>query len=182
MLDLCVPCKDKGKFRAIYKIVKGVPMCGGCVADYEANPPEEKKPQALQFLEEVKKEKERAPVLAGAREKNMLDPKTIEAIKSDESKLSLSEICEKHGVSWPTAKRYAPNAVSKKGKKPAGGGDTSTTSSRAASTARTRPTRAKHVSKNGASSGSVSDLVGRLREHRDLIDRVITSLEDVSGL
>jgi hypothetical protein len=35
MLDLCIPCKEKGKFRAVYKIVKGVPMCGGCVSDQQ---------------------------------------------------------------------------------------------------------------------------------------------------
>src|SRR5579864_1735184 len=122
MLDLCVPCKEKGKFRAPYKVVNGVPMCGGCVADREANPPEEKKPQALQFLEELKEEKrERAPAAASAGKTTMLEQATIDAIKADESKLSLSEICEKHNVSWPTAKRYAPNAISKKGKKPAGG-------------------------------------------------------------
>jgi hypothetical protein len=116
MLDLCQPCKVKGKFRAPYKMVKGVPMCGGCVADLEANPPEEKKPQTLQFLEGVKNDKEKASTTT------MLDQKTIEAIRADDGKLSLSEICEKHDVSWPTAKRYAPNAVSKKGKRPAGGG------------------------------------------------------------
>jgi len=104
----------------------------------------------------------------------MLEQATIDAIKADESKLSLSEICEKHNVSWPTAKRYAPNAISKKGKKPAGGGGSSPTPKRTAA-----PTP---VSKNGAGNGSVADLVGRLREHRDLIDRVITSLEEVSGL
>lgn len=118
MLDLCQPCKEKGKFRAVYRIVKGVPMCGGCVADLEANPPEEKQSGVLKFLEEVKNDKEEKG------KSTMLDPKTIEAIKADESKLSLSEICEKHNVSWPTAKRYAPNAVSKKGQKPAGGGAT----------------------------------------------------------
>jgi len=72
MIGLCQPCKEKGKFRAPYKIVKGVPMCGGCVADSEANPPEPQKPQALQFLEGVKKEKE--------GKSTMLDQKTIEAI------------------------------------------------------------------------------------------------------
>lgn len=154
MLDLCLPCKEKGKFRAVYKIVGGVPMCGGCVADREANPPEENKPQALQFLEDVKKDERK-------ESKTMLDQKTIEAIKSDEGKLSLSEICEKHDVSWPTAKRYAPNAVSKKGKKPAGGGDTSPAPKRAA--------------KNGGSR--FADTISQLREERDRIDRVISELE-----
>jgi len=68
MLDLCVPCKEKGKFRAPYKVVNGVPMCGGCVADREANPPaEEKKPQALQFLEEVEGRKKRKGARSGER-------------------------------------------------------------------------------------------------------------------
>ena len=163
MLDLCQPCKEKGRFRAPYKIVKGVPMCGGCVADLEANPPEEAKPQALQFLEEVKNDKEQKA------SETMLDQATIDAIKADDGKLSLSEICEKHGVSWPTAKRYAPSAVSKKGKKPAGGGGSSPAPKRAA---------AKHAEKNGASRWSAT--ISQLREERDRIDRVIVELEKMN--
>lgn len=131
-------------------------MCGGCVADLEANPPEEAKPQTLRFLEEVKKDKQK-------EETTMLEPEKIKAIAADAGKLSLSEICEKHGVSWPTAKRYAPNAVSRKGKQRAGGGDTS-------------PARAaKQAAKNGASR--FADTIELLREERDRIDRVITELE-----
>lgn len=48
----------------------------------------------------------------------------IEAIERDAGAgLSLAEIQKKHKISWPTAKRYAPNAVSKKGRKLAGGGE-----------------------------------------------------------
>lgn len=39
MIDICEPCKNNGKLRARYKTIGGVPMCGGCVADYEAKIP-----------------------------------------------------------------------------------------------------------------------------------------------
>src|SRR5271155_2282073 len=151
MLDLCLPCKEKGKFRAPYKVVKGVPMCGGCVADHETGSASE----AMGKAETASRNKNASgadesgesrdggtravsnpgPIQENiAKERNrMLDPDTIEAIERDAAAgLSLTEIQKKHSVSWPTAKRYAGNAVSKKGTRPAGGGDTSSKSASAA--------------------------------------------------
>ena len=118
MIDICVPCKEKGKFRAPYKTIGGVPMCGGCVADHERKP---KAPVAPKL--EVQIASESAPPSAeSAKEvKQMATPQEkIDAIRKDAAAgLSLNQIAEKQGVSWPTAKRYAE---AKGGKKPAGGG------------------------------------------------------------
>jgi hypothetical protein len=135
MIDICVPCKEKGKFRAPYKTINGVPMCGGCVADYERKP---KVPVAPKL--EVKMTSEPAPPSAGhAKEVKQMgrgpatSQETIDAIRKDAAAgLTTNQIAEKHGVSWPTAKRYADG---KAGKKPAGGGDTSSSPRRAAARA-----------------------------------------------
>jgi hypothetical protein len=118
MIDICVPCKEKGKFRAPYKTIGGVPMCGGCVTDHERKP---KAPVAPKL--EVKITSESAPPSAAPAKEvsKMATPQEkIDAIRKDAAAgLSLNEIAEKNGVSWPTAKRYAE---AKGGKKPAGGG------------------------------------------------------------
>lgn len=155
MLDLCLPCKNKGKLRAVYKHVKGVPMCGGCVADSEANPPAEMKPQALQFLEEVKEEK-------GTTMAKRIDEETkSEILRDSEAGMSISAIAAKHGVSWPTVKNIVGNGTKPAGKKRAGGGDSSPA--------------AKRASTNGASR--FADTISQLREERERIDRVIAELE-----
>jgi len=60
MLDICVPCKDKGRLRAPYKTIGGIPMCGGCVADL--NKPTAKAPEKPNV--EEKKKDEPAPLRA----------------------------------------------------------------------------------------------------------------------
>jgi hypothetical protein len=136
MIDICVPCKEKGRFRAPYKTIGGVPMCGGCVADHENKP----KVPVKQKLEETKKSESAPPSVAPTpvkvkEAKQMATPKDkIDAIRKDAAAgLSLNEIAEKNGVSWPTAKRYAD---AKGGKKTAGGGDSSPASKRAAKASR----------------------------------------------
>jgi hypothetical protein len=125
MLDICVPCKDKGRLRAPYKTIGGIPMCGGCVADL--NKPTAKAPEKPNV--EEKKKDEPAPLrVAPVKEVSTMgrglgiSQETIEAIRKDAAAgLSLNQIAEKHSVSWPTAKKFAGGG----GKKPAGGGDTS---------------------------------------------------------
>jgi hypothetical protein len=161
MLDLCLPCKEKGKFRAPYKMIKGVPMCGGCVADYEANPPKPAQPdKAVQFLGEVKNEKEEKTMA-----KRIEDEVRQEILKDHAAGMTTNAIATKHGVGWITAK----TVISATGGKRAGGGNSSPAAKRAA-----KATRAP----NGASR--FADIVAQLREERERIDRVIADLEQMS--
>jgi len=167
MIGLCQPCKEKGKFRAVYKVVGGVPMCGGCVADREANPPEPAKPQAPEILEDAKNDKE---------EKGKTMPKQIdegtrqEILKDADAGMSVEQIRKKHNVGWITAKNIIDGSgKSAAGKKRAGGGDSSSAPRRAA---------AKHAAKNSASRWA--DTISQLREERDRIDRVIGELEQMN--
>lgn len=133
----CHPCKEQRNcFRAVYRVVNGVPLCGGCVAD-----------SRVQWFGALK----------------MLDPEKIEAIERDAASLSVTEIAKKHAVSYGTAKRYAPKAVSKKSQR-AGG-------------AKTPKTRA---AKNGSrirQIGRFDVAIRNLREERDRIDAIIAQLE-----
>jgi hypothetical protein len=167
MLDLCIPCKDKGKFRAVYKIAKGVPMCGGCFADQEANPPQETKPQALQFLDDVKKEKE------GTTMAKRIDDATREKVLKDHAEgMNTNAIATKHGLGWITVKTITGGSS---GKKRAGGGDSDVPKRKtnflraAASTAHSR---------NGASR--FSGIIEQLTAERDGIDRAIEELKKLS--
>jgi hypothetical protein len=94
----------------------------------------------------------------------MLSPEQIDAIERDAgSGLSLTEIARKHKVAIATAKRYAPNAVSKKGRRPgkslAGGGSM-------------KPAKQKKQS-----VGRFSAAIENLRSERDRIDAIIQQLE-----
>jgi hypothetical protein len=54
----------------------------------------------------------------------MLSPEQIEAIERDAGAgLSISQIQKKHNIAYETAKRYAPDASSQRGKRRAGGGE-----------------------------------------------------------
>jgi len=53
----------------------------------------------------------------------MLTPEQIDAIERDAGAgLSISDIQHKHKIAYETAKRYAPNAVAKRGKRSGNGG------------------------------------------------------------
>jgi len=57
MMDLCLPCKEKGKLRVPYKTVGGVPMCGECVADHEQKQVRQAKPPEIASAPELDPEK-----------------------------------------------------------------------------------------------------------------------------
>jgi hypothetical protein len=154
-MKFCRPCREKdGRLKATYKIVNGVPLCGGCVADRGGeNSTQAKVPIQL----EVKH--------VGKR----IDEATAEAVKKDlAGGMSINEAAVKHALSWPTVKRISGGAAKTPKKTTRRQGKTS------------HGVMFLHHENKKEKGASVEGMLASLRSKRELLDRAIAALESLA--